>query len=1013
MSQKKKTTAQSKRPRKAPSNQTGGTAWGKKVAAAISGKMQSADMKKLILLNFPYIIAFYMVEKAAWLYRHCNGDTIVDRLMVLFMNFGLAYKSYLPSVHPFDLLVGLIGAAALKAVIYFKGKNAKKYRQGEEYGSARWGNAKDIEPFIDPVFENNVLLTQTERLMMSGRPKHPKYARNKNVIVIGGSGSGKTRFFVKPNLMQMPEKVSYVCTDPKGTIIIECGKMLSDAGYKIKVLNTINFKKSMHYNPFHYIRSEKDILKLVNTIIANTKGDGEKSGEDFWVKAERLLYCALIGYIYYEAPEEEQNFSTLLEFINASEAREDDEEFKNPVDELFDDLEKAKPEHFAVRQYKKYKLAAGVVCSKRLLNQAVGKSLRTHNLKPKKGAQVMRKNEKITALYERLSRDDFGKDDDQQRESNSISNQKAMLEEFAARQGFTNIVHFTDDGISGTCFDRPGFLAMMKEVEAGNVEYLCIKDMSRMGRDYLKVGQIMEILRQRGVRLIAINDGVDSARGDDDFTPFRNIMNEYYARDTSRKIRSTFQSKGKSGKHLTGTVIYGYLWNEARDQWLVDPEAAEVVKRIFAMTIDGYGPYQIASKLKEEKVLIPSAYLARHGEGVNKNKTFKDVYGWGSSTICNILEKREYLGHTINFKTRKHFKDKKSHYVPEDEWTIFENTHEPIIDQQTFDLVQKIRGNVRRYPDGWGEAAPLTGLLYCADCGGKMYVHRTNNGKRISQYTCSQYSKVPVGKLCTTQHRINEDVVLSLVSEMLKAIAEYAKHDRAEFVRVVQEAQSSQQTAEVRKQRTRLATAKQRVSELEVLLCKIYEDNILGKLSDSRYATLDAQYEKEQSELTVEISDLEKAIKSYEKHEKDADRFIALIDKYENFDKLTIAMLNEFIEKILVHERDRKGSIQTTQEVEIYFNFVGRFVPPAFGEVELTPEELEEIRKREERKDRLHQNYLKRKANGKQKEYEERTKAKKKAEIEARKQAIRTEDIARGVFIPVSSLPQLGPRKGA
>ena len=865
---------------------------------------------------------------------------------------------------------------------------------------------------------------------MNSRPKDPKTARNKNVLVIGGSGSGKTRFWLKPNLMQMHS--SYVVTDPKGTILVECGKMLQRGTpklgkdgkpmndkrgkviyepYRIKVLNTINFKKSMHYNPFAYIHSEKDILKLVTTLIANTKGEG-KAGDDFWVKAETLLYCALIGYIHYEAPVEEQNFSTLIEFINAMEVREDDEEFKNPVDLMFDALEAEKPNHFAVRQYKKYKLAAGVVCSKRLLNQAVGKSLRTHNLKPKKGAQVMRKNEKITALYERLSRDDFGKDDDQQRESNSISNQKAMLEEFAARQGFTNIVHFTDDGISGTCFDRPGFLAMMKEVEAGNVEYLCIKDMSRMGRDYLKVGQIMEILRQRGVRLIAINDGVDSARGDDDFTPFRNIMNEYYARDTSRKIRSTFQSKGKSGKHLTGTVIYGYLWNEARDQWLVDPEAADVVKRIFAMTIDGYGPYQIASKLKSEKVLIPSAYLAQHGEGVNKNKTFKDVYGWGSSTICNILEKREYLGHTINFKTRKHFKDKKSHYVPEDEWTIFENTHEAIIDQQTFDLVQKIRGNVRRYPDGWGEAAPLTGLLYCADCGGKMYVHRTNNGKRISQYTCSQYSKVPVGKLCTTQHRINEDVVLSLVSEMLKAIAEYAKHDRAEFVRVVQEAQSSQQTAEVRKQRTRLATAKQRVSELEVLLCKIYEDNILGKLSDSRYATLDAQYEKEQSELTAEISVLEKAVKSYEKHEKDADRFIALIDKYENFDKLTIAMLNEFIEKILVHERDRKGSIQTTQEVEIYFNFVGRFVPPEFGEVELTPEELEEIRKREERKDRLHQNYLKRKASGAQKRYEDKIKKRKKAEIEAKKAAIRAEDIAKGVFVPVSSLPQREPMKG-
>ena len=988
------------------------------------------NIKKLILLNLPYILMGLFSTNFGEAWRMAVGADASAKMLSFFSTLPVALASWWPSLHPLDLLVGLCCCGGLRLAVYLKSKNAKKYRHGMEYGSARWGTHEDITPYIDPVFQNNVILTKTESLTMNSRPKDPKTARNKNVLVIGGSGSGKTRFWLKPNLMQMHS--SYVVTDPKGTILVECGKMLQRGApkpgkdgkpmkdkhgkviyepYRIKVLNTINFKKSMHYNPFAYIHSEKDILKLVTTLIANTKGEG-KAGDDFWVKAETLLYCALIGYIHYEAPVEEQNFSTLIEFINAMEVREDDEEFKNPVDLMFDALEAEKPNHFAVRQYKKYKLAAGVVCSKRLLNQAVGKSLRTHNLKPKKGAQVMRKNEKITALYERLSRDDFGKDDDQQRESNSISNQKAMLEEFAARQGFTNIVHFTDDGISGTCFDRPGFLAMMKEVEAGNVEYLCIKDMSRMGRDYLKVGQIMEILRQRGVRLIAINDGVDSARGDDDFTPFRNIMNEYYARDTSRKIRSTFQSKGKSGKHLTGTVIYGYLWNEARDQWLVDPEAAEVVKRIFAMTIDGYGPYQIASKLKSEKVLIPSAYLAQHGEGVNKNKTFKDVYGWGSSTICNILEKREYLGHTINFKTRKHFKDKKSHYVPEDEWTIFENTHEPIIDQQTFDLVQKIRGNVRRYPDGWGEAAPLTGLLYCADCGGKMYVHRTNNGKRISQYTCSQYSKVPVGKLCTTQHRINEDVVLSLVSEMLKAIAEYAKHDRAEFVRVVQEAQSSQQTAEVKKQRIRLATAKQRVSELEVLLCKIYEDNILGKLSDSRYATLDAQYEKEQSELTAEISVLEKAVKSYEKHEKDADRFIALIDKYENFDKLTIAMLNEFIEKILVHERDRKGSIQTTQEVEIYFNFVGRFVPPAFGEVELTPEELEEIRKREERKDRLHQNYLKRKASGAQKRYEDKIKKRKKAEIEAKKAAIRAEDIAKGVFVPVSSLPQREPMKG-
>ena len=972
-------------------------------------KLPKVNTSKLLKAALPYILVGLMATKLGQAYRMASGGDVLDRIFGAFLKIGEAFANPLPSLHPFDLLVGDACGALLWFIVYQKSKNARKYRRGAEYGTARWGNAKDIEPFIDPDFSQNILLSETERLTLGKIADPEKRNVNLNVLVIGGSGSGKTRYHIKPNLLQM--NASYVCSDPKGTVIEEVGRALVRGGYKIKVLNTIDFSCSMHYNPFVYLHSETDILTLVTVIMTNTQGEA-KGGDGFWEKAEALLYQALIAYIYYEAPAEERNMNTLLDMLNACECREDDENFKSAVDLLFEQLEQRNPDHFAARQYKKFKMAAGVVCSKRLLNQAVGKSLRTHNLKPKKGAQVMRKNEKITALYERLSRDDFGKDDDQQRESNSISNQKAMLEEFAARQGFTNIVHFTDDGISGTCFDRPGFLAMMKEVEAGNVEYLCIKDMSRMGRDYLKVGQIMEILRQRGVRLIAINDGVDSARGDDDFTPFRNIMNEYYARDTSRKIRSTFQSKGKSGKHLTGTVIYGYLWNEARDQWLVDPEAADVVKRIFAMTIDGYGPYQIASKLKSEKVLIPSAYLAQHGEGVNKNKTFKDVYGWGSSTICNILEKREYLGHTINFKTRKHFKDKKSHYVPEDEWTIFENTHEAIIDQQTFDLVQKIRGNVRRYPDGWGEAAPLTGLLYCADCGGKMYVHRTNNGKRISQYTCSQYSKVPVGKLCTTQHRINEDVVLSLVSEMLKAIAEYAKHDRAEFVRVVQEAQSSQQTAEVKKQRTRLATAKQRVSELEVLLCKIYEDNILGKLSDSRYATLDAQYEKEQSELTAEISALEKAIKSYEKHEKDADRFIALIDKYENFDKLTIAMLNEFIEKILVHERDRKGSIQTTQEVEIYFNFVGRFVPPAFGEAELTPEELEEIRKREERKDRLHQNYLKRKASGAQKRYEDKIKGRKKAEIEAKKAAIRAEDIAKGVFVPVSSLPQREPMKG-
>ena len=330
-----------------------------KLETAIRQSLSKVSVKKLVAMNIPYLIAFYVVEKCAWLYRHCIGGTVVQKLGVMLMNLPVAFRSWIPSFHIRDLLAGIIGALLLRCVVYMKGKNAKKFRQGEEYGSARWGNEKDIEPFIDPVFENNIILTQTERLTMNSRPKLPKYARNKNVIVIGGSGSGKTRFYVKPNLMQMPDNVSYVVTDPKGTIIVECGTMLVRHGYRIKVLNTINFKKSMHYNPFHYIRSEKDILKLVNTIIANTKGEGEKAAEDFWIKAERLLYTALIGYIWYEAPEEEQNFATLLEFINASETREEDEEFKNAVDELFEELEAENPEHFAVRQYRKYKLAAG------------------------------------------------------------------------------------------------------------------------------------------------------------------------------------------------------------------------------------------------------------------------------------------------------------------------------------------------------------------------------------------------------------------------------------------------------------------------------------------------------------------------------------------------------------------------------------------------------------------------------------------------------------------------------
>ena len=316
------------------------------------------EVKKLLILNLPYLLFVYLFDKVGAAIRLSPGADASGKLLHLGEGFSAAFSSIAPSFHPADLLIGMAGAVIVRLVVYFKGKNAKKYRKGMEYGSARWGGAEDIKPYVDPVFENNVLLTQTERLTMNSRPKQPKYARNKNILVIGGSGSGKTRFFVKPNLMQMHS--SYVVSDPKGTVLLECGKLLQQkGGYRIKVLNTINFKKSMKYNPFAYLRSEKDILKLVNTIIANTKGDGEKSGEDFWVKAEKLYYTALIGYIWYEAPDEEKNFTTLLEMINASEAREDDEDFQNPVDLMFERLEEKDPEHFAVKQYKKYKLAAG------------------------------------------------------------------------------------------------------------------------------------------------------------------------------------------------------------------------------------------------------------------------------------------------------------------------------------------------------------------------------------------------------------------------------------------------------------------------------------------------------------------------------------------------------------------------------------------------------------------------------------------------------------------------------
>ena len=965
---------------------------------------------KELAFNLTYLIPFYLGNKLAQIFRLLQGGDFIDKVITSFANLSFIAQHPWLSFKLQDLLIGLIAAGLLKLIVVIRSQNRKKYRKGVEYGSARWGTARDIAPYIDKNPRNNIILTKRESLTMESRPKDPKRARNKNVLVIGGSGSGKTRFFVKPNLMQMHS--SYVVTDPKGTILTECGTMLKRNGYQIRVLNTINFKRSMHYNPFAYIHSEKDILKLVNAIIINTKGEGEKAGEDFWIKAERLYYSALIGYIWYEAREREQNFTTLLEMIDASEAREDDESFKNPVDELFDELEEKAPDHFAVRQYKKYKLAAGHINCRRLLNTSASprpgafRNLLLIFIHTQGGKEVpmAKKKEKITALYERLSHDDErpGTDDDQQFESNSITNQKQILEAFAKKSGFTNIVHFTDDGISGLRFDRPGFVAMMDEVEAGNVSVVCIKDMSRFGRDYLQVGIYTETLRKNGVRLIALNDAVDTAKGDDEFTPFRNIMNEWYARDTSKKIRSAYQAKNLAGKHTSSAVPYGYRKDkDNKDLWLIDEEAAVIVRRIFDMTMESMGPYQIAAKLSEDHIEIPAYYMQLRGFGLWKTREIQYPYKWVSSTIAHILRNPEYLGHTVNFKTRKHFKDKKSHYVEPSEWTVIENTHPAIIDQETYDNVQRLRNNIRRYPDGWGEAHPLSGLLYCADCGGKMYVHRTNNGKRIAQFTCAEYSKIPVGERCKSQHRIGAEVVLKLISEALKEIVTFSEQDEEAFRKAVRDTLTAQQSTESKDQEKRLAACRSRMSELETMLCKIYEDNTLGKLPNKRYIALDAQYTHEQQELEAEIAALQIVVDMSGNEERSAAKFIALVKRYQGFDEMTTTMLNEFVEKVLIHERDIKGCQDSPQTIEIYFNFIGKFRTPD-STVPLTAEEqikdeallAEKAALREKR--RLA--YQKRRDNGKDAAYQREYQARVRDKKIAAKEAIRAEDRANGVY---------------
>ena len=538
---------------------------------------------------------------------------------------------------------------------------------------------------------------------------------------------------------------------------------------------------------------------------------------------------------------------------------------------------------------------------------------------------------------------------------------------------------------------------MIDEVKADRISVVIVKDMSRFGRDYLQVGTYMKVLRKHDTRLIALNDSVDTLKGDDEFTPFRNIMNEWYARDTSKKIRSAFQAKNLAGKHTSSSVPYGYLKSEQdKNQWVVDPVAAPIVQRIYRMAMEGKGPYQIANILSNEHIEIPAYYHQKLGIGLWKTREIKSPYRWGSSTIVHILTNPSYLGHTCNFKTRKHFKDKKSHYVDQDQWNIIKDTHEPIIDQETYDTVQRMRASIRRYPDGWGEVHPLAGLLYCADCGSPMYIHRTGNGNRTANFSCSGYGKVPVGSKCASGHWVNADSVMRLIKETLREIVRFSKEDEEEFACIVKSEIENRQSSEMKGQKTRLTACQKRLDELETLLCKIYEDNTLGKLTDKRYQILEAQYTKEQEALEAEIDSLQKKVDEYEQEQKSADKFIALVKKYQNFEELDAVMLNQFIYKIFVHERDYKGVANSPQTIEIYFNFVGKFGMQEINSP--SEEERTALEEKERLRQKRHEAYLRRKASGWQDAYYQKTKAAKKAGIDAKKEAIRSEDRAKGVY---------------
>ncbi len=544
---------------------------------------------------------------------------------------------------------------------------------------------------------------------------------------------------------------------------------------------------------------------------------------------------------------------------------------------------------------------------------------------PEREENMNRQNSKITALYSRLSKDDLLTG-----ESQSISNQKSLLEQYAQQNGFHNTRHFSDDGHTGVDFNRPAWQEMIAEVEADNVSVIIVKTLDRMGRNYLQTGLFREMFRERGVRLISMQEGHDSINGDDDLLPIREIMGEWFARDTSRKIKTVLHAKGRSGKHLTNAAVYGYRKSpDDKNLWLIDSEAAGVVKRVFEMTVDGNGPFQIARTFTDEKILRPAAYIAlRDGYEIAEPD---DRHNWSGATVRNILDRQEYMGDTVNFRTRKEsFKSKKYALTPESERQIFRDTQEPIVSRELWETAQKCRV-VKRRPNSTGEPNPLTGLVFCGDCGSRMYNHRGKLAYKYpsqDSYCCNRYSQYP--PKCT-RHYITVTNLRTVILEAIRTVSDFVRNNGDEFIRLCREESESRIAAGANENRHKLTRHKKRVAELDKLIKGLYEDKIAGSLSAKRFEILSGEYEAEQESLEAEIAEIEVSLAALAQDTDKAERFVQIVSKYTDFSELTAAMLNEYVEKVLVYEAE-KINHRRRQRVEVYLNFIGMFNVPADGE---------------------------------------------------------------------------------